>query len=317
MRVAALVHFYVPFRNAGSETMLHTLLRSLSGIGHEVQAFATDIPEAPYLYDYDGVRVNSTNWFLAQQEITRFGPDVIVTHHQNTVNAIRLARTIGAKSVFLMHNDFSQNRKYLACKPDLTVFNTEWIRDVTEYRGESIVIHPPVFAHEHRTLPGDRVTLVNLNESKGGKILYRLAELMPDVGFLGVLGGHGEQIVRTDLPNVEIVEHTDRMIEQVWSRTKVLLMPSIYESYGMAGVEAIASGIPVIAHPTPGLRESLGPAGVFVHREDLQALSGQIRRLLDPSEWQVASAAALARSKELDPSDELKTWVTRLEELTR
>lgn len=295
--------------------MLHTLLRALSDAGHEVVVFATDIPEAPYLYDYDGVRVNSTNWFLARQEVTRYQPDVIVTHHQNSVAGIRLAKRLQVPSVFLMHNDFDANRKYIRQGPDLVVFNTDWIRQATRYDGTSMVIHPPVFAEEHATTPGDRVTLVNLNDSKGGAIFYRLAESMPDVAFLGVVGGHGQQIIRRDLPNVEIVDHNDQMPDLVWSRTKILLMPSTYESYGMAGVEAMASGIPVIAAPTPGLRESLSYAGVFVPREDESRLRSEIRRLLDPPQWDAASRLALKRSQELDPTVELNQWVTRIEEL--
>ncbi|MFI1769152.1 glycosyltransferase family 4 protein [Streptomyces sp. NPDC020800] len=61
------------------------------------------------------------------------------------------------------------------------------------------------------------------------------------------------------------------MREHVYSRSRVMLMPSLYESWGRVAVEAFASGIPVIAHPTPGLVESLGEAGIFAYRDDLNA----------------------------------------------
>ncbi|WP_262928542.1 glycosyltransferase family 4 protein [Streptomyces sp. CBMA152] len=51
------------------------------------------------------------------------------------------------------------------------------------------------------------------------------------------------------------------MREHVYSRSRVILMPSLYESWGRVAVEAFASGIPVIAHTTPGLVESMGEAG--------------------------------------------------------
>lgn len=294
--------------------MLHTLMGSLQDAGHEAHIFVTDCPEAPHQYRYEGISVTSANAWTARQYLNQYNPDVLITHHQNAPRAVRHGRKTGTPTVFLVHNDFEANRAILALSPDLVVFNTDWIREAIGYTGESVVVHPPVFPEEHATVPGECVTLVNLSDNKGARVFYALAERMPDTKFLGVEGGHGPQIFR-DLPNVEIIQHTDRMRDLVWSRTRTLLMPSIYESYGMAGVEALASGIPVLAHPTPGLRESLGDAGIFLDRDDIDAWENELRRLADPRAWRDASANALSRSQQLDPTVELDRWVSHIEGL--
>ncbi|MBQ1163612.1 glycosyltransferase, partial [Streptomyces sp. A73] len=80
----------------------------------------------------------------------------------------------------------------------------------------------------------------------------------------------------------------EEMAERVYGRTRVLLMPRSYESWGRAGCEALASGIPVEAHPTPGLCESLGEAGVYVDRNDLDGYEAVLRKLLeDPAEYRL------------------------------
>lgn len=296
--------------------MLHTMCKRLIEAGHEVIVFATVLPEAPPFFEYEGVPVYTTNVVYARQMIKGWEPDVIVSHHDNTQRAARISQQIGKPFVFLMHNDFDFNIPLLSLDPDLVVFNTDWIKAKYGHLvTNSIVVHPPVWADEHSTAPGDMITLVNLNENKGCRVFYEMAERFPGEKFLGVVGGHGDQIIRRDLPNVKIQEQTSNMKEDVWARTKILLMPSIYESYGMAGVEALASGIPVIAHPTPGLRESQGPFGLFVDREDLNGYENAILRLSDPKEWHTARVLAKKRSQELDPAPELDRWVEAIERL--
>lgn len=317
MRVVALVHFAVPFRMAGSETMLHTLLKALDGAGHDVTVVTTHTPQAPSQWRWDDIQGRSCRAPVAAAATVRsLRPDVVITQHHNTALALDVAKAIRAKSVFLMHNDFDLNRSLLAKRPDLVVFNTEWIRG--RYGAQvdrSVVVHPPVRPEDHATTPGDLVTLVNLNADKGAPVVYELARRMPDVQFLGVTGAHGKQI-KISRPNVVLQPQTTDMRRDVWSRTRVLLMPSIYESYGMAGVEAMASGIPVVATPTPGLRESLGDAGVFVPRADVDGWERALRRLLDdPFAWREASERALKRSAELDPAPELAAWVRAVEEV--
>lgn len=317
MKIAVFVHFYVPYRCAGSETMLHTMCKALKDKGHDVRVVATVLPDAPTFYEYEGIPVDVTNVVYGKQMIEAWSPDVIISHHDNTDRAARISMRKGIPFVFLMHNDFPQTQLKLDYSPDLVVFNTNWMAEKFGFKSHNhIVVHPPIIAEQHRTVPGECVTLVNLSENKGAKVFYELASRMPDIQFLGVEGGHGPQIIRNDLPNVTIQKQTDNMKRDVWSKTKILLMPSIYESYGMAGVEALASGIPVLAHPTEGLIESQGAFGYFINRDDVDRYEQAIRSMFSsPKVYKAQSTMANKRSNELDPALELARWVEKVEEL--
>ncbi|MFC7330830.1 glycosyltransferase family 4 protein [Marinactinospora rubrisoli] len=325
MRVVALVHYYVPWYMAGSEVMLHAMLRALADAGHHVEVVVTSHERGPDEYRHEGIRVQCAGERGSVVELLdQLAPDVLVSHHQEAPHAAHYARTRRGRSprvALVFHNTFPG--ALAVCRrwrPDLAVFNTDWVADYYRRRRavmpgtQTLVVHPPVDADRHRTRPGDRVTLVNLNRDKGGEIFCALAERMPDIHFMGVIGGHGEQIVR-DLPNVRIQPHTPDPRRDIWARTKVLLMPSVYESYGLVSIEAAVSGIPTIAAPTPGLKEALGEAGTWVRRTDLSGWEREIRRLLEPGEWRLASKKAKARSAELDPGEELAEWVRMVESL--
>lgn len=326
LRVVARLHGYPPDKNAGAEWMTHSMLRALVQRGHEVRVHLFRRSSFWGRYELQGVQVWPSP--VASRSPGALGAlaDVVISHLEGVPYAKHAARLGEIPAVSICHNTHDQTFEE-AAGVDLAIYNSQWMREyaekwyVSEEHGHhpsprrTLVVRPPVFADDYRTTPGDRVTLVNLNENKGGAIFWELAARMPDVRFLGVRGSYGDQVVRSGLPNVETLAHIpgQAMRERVYARTRVLLALSEYESWGRVAAEAVASGIPVIAHPTPGLQECLGGAGVFVDRGDLDGIERQIRRLLRPRSWAAASQAAAARSTELDPSAELAAWCEAVE----
>ncbi|MFF1792658.1 glycosyltransferase family 4 protein [Kitasatospora sp. NPDC058263] len=324
LRVVARVHGYPPDHNAGAEWMLHTMLRALADRGHQVSVHLFRYGAGlPGRYDLDGVAVHplQSSYF---PEAGR-GADVLISHLEGVPALAGYGQAWQVPAVAVVHNTHAPSFEGAAAC-DLAVYNARWTRaEAEDYYGRhrltapaEVVVRPPVLAADYATTPGDRVTLVNLYEGKGGALFWELAERMPDVRFLGVRGAYGEQVMPGRIPsNVEVLPQIpgSQMRDLVYARSRIVLMPSSYESWGRVGVEAMASGIPVIAHPTPGLVESLGTAGMFADRDDPAAWEAELRQLLDPKGWAAASKQALARSAELDPTAELAAWCEAVEEL--
>jgi len=93
---------------------------------------------------------------------------------------------------------------------------------------------------------GDCITLINANENKGVHQFLELAKRMPNRKFLGVRPYYGN--MNTPLPlggNIEWVPFSDD-VRTILRRTRILLVPSYYESFGRVAVEAMVNGIPVL-----------------------------------------------------------------------
>lgn len=230
--------------------------------------------------------------------------DLALTHLDVTPMAMAWAR-YGRPLVHLVHN----HRQLLHHRvPDdgknVAVWNSEWLGPAAGgWSGPQIVCRPPTRPELHEAQHAEKpwaegtktATLVNLLGQKGGSLFWRLAERMPDWQFIGVEGAYGYQEIPDPLPmNGELVYQTDDL-RPVWARTSVALVPSWYESWGLAAVEALCSGIPVIAHPTPGLQESMGSAATFVDRDDEDAWVSALRSFEDP--WTYARRSDDARAR--------------------
>lgn len=320
MRVLAMYHAYPPAHGAGAEWDAHTLLRTLAEAGHHVDVQLSTDQKVTADYELDGVHVHA---YRDKHDPFRWleDADVIVTHLENTPRATILGHQSRIPVVHRLHNTFDATKRWLQA-PGVTlgVANSEWMAQ--EHRKESkapvIVVRPYVRTDDYVTKPGRKVTLVNLFENKGGPQFWRIAEAMPDVQFLAVRGGYGEQVIPDTIPeNVTVIDNTANMRDDVYAETKILLMPSDYESWGRVGVEAMASGIPVVAHPTPGLTESLGDAGTFVHRDDTAGWVKAIRSLRSPKNLSAASKAAKARVAQLNTHRDLDTWVAAIENVVK
>lgn len=293
--------------------MLHELLKQMAADGHSVWVGASEAPDAPDTV-IDGVNV--VRGFRARR-LLHDDWDRVVTHLKESRRVSAWSFSRGIHMTQLVHSDHQWIKQDISAGSDLVVFNTDWVREKlgTHHRGEAVVLHPPVYPEQFRTERGEYVTLVNLIPEKGSNMFYRLANQFPNVKFMGVLGGYEQD--RQDLRevrNVTFQEHTANMRDDVYAKTKILLVPSSYESYGMVGLEAAASGIPVMASDTPGLRESLGDAGIFNDVRDAKKWQTRLRYLLqDQNTYDKASEAARKRADQLDTVGEIRKTIDAIE----
>ncbi len=82
----------------------------------------------------------------------------------------------------------------------------------------------------------------------------------------------------------------------------LLLLPSGSESFGLAALEAMACGVPVVASRVGGLPEVVedGKGGALVPVGDVDTMAARAVELLEPDRWRRARAAALERAKAFD-----------------
>ena len=78
------------------------------------------------------------------------------------------------------------------------------------------------------------------------------------------------------------------------------VFPSQLETFGIAPLEALAAGLPVVASDLPALRESLGDAALLLPVEDEAAWVATLIRLLrDPAERLHWAGRGPARARQL------------------
>jgi len=92
-------------------------------------------------------------------------------------------------------------------------------------------------------------------------------------------------------------------VEQILPAADVFLMPSETESFGLAALEAMACGLPVVVSNAGGLPELVcdGQCGLFAEIGDTDTLAAHVLSLLqNPARHQQFSDAAYERAREFD-----------------
>lgn len=324
MKILADIHGYPPVHNSGAEWMAHHIFRHLVEYGHEVTIllnFNSYLGKVKGPYEFEGIKVVSD----AERDRYYSESDIIFTHLDKTGKAYNTARKHGKVLYHIVHNNYDNVViERMNGIPQYAIYNSRWVQEdrkaIQTAIRDSIVVHPPVYAKDYQIEHiNNYITLININHNKGGKFLIELAKQMPDKKFMGVFGSYGHQAFDFKVKNIHYVENRPD-IKYVYKRTRILLMPSVYESYGRTALEACASGIPVICNDTPGLKESLGNAGIFVHRgkevnpSDVKAWANKIRELDNEKEYNKWSRRALRRSEEMNPEKELNKLLNFIEQ---
>lgn len=297
----------------GAELMAAELFESLVHAGHSVHVYADLAIET---YERNGVYVQPRSAFSKVKRTA----DIVYSHPDLGTIGFIAAGLHRIPYVGAVHNIGSLNTWHLKHhKPDLVVWNSESTR--AHHKGEGgLIVRPPLYPKQHATNPGESVTLINLIDDKGAGLFIKLARAMPAHSFFGIAGGYGYQRKEdAALAGAEVWDSVPHIsMRNVWSKTKLLLVPSKEEAWGRVAAEALCSGIPVLAAPTPGLKECLGEAGIFLDRDDPRAWREAIELLMtDPKAYALQSKKAKARANQLakQTKKDLEAFVVALEQL--
>jgi len=261
--------------------------------------------------DYDIIHTHNTACQLfvpIAKSLTRNKAKLVTTEH-NTTNHRRT-------KWWLKPLDKWMYRKYAAivCISDLTRHNleqylgTDWPMH-TIYNG----VDTKRFARPVKDISGQQDFVVTMvaafRPQKDQDTLIRaFTHLEPNFRLQLVGGGQrGEELkalcselglkdrvqflgVRMDVP--DIMEQSD-----------VIVLSSHWEGFGLAAVEGMASGRPMVATDGDGLRDIVGGAGVLFQPGDDQELASAIKRLCEtPDYYRQVALACQERAQHYDIS---------------
>ena len=147
------------------------------------------------------------------------------------------------------------------------------------------------------------VGYINRNERikvKGIDYFIKIAKFFPEYTFtvMGVEGHIKKELEKIKPDNVKILEPVGQdKLKSIYSSAKVYCQLSVYESFGIAVVEAMQCGcIPVVTN-RGALPEVVGDAGVIVDYGDIEKIKEGIKKALCLAEKEEKSEKAIERAR--------------------
>lgn len=129
-----------------------------------------------------------------------------------------------------------------------------------------------------------------------GSQRYRAEQLVEQLGLRNRVHFLGE---RQDIP--ELLKSVDVYVHSVW-----------WEGFGLAVLEAMASGLPVVASDVAGLRNVIGDAGLLACTGDVDSLGAQLQAILSSKNLRETLAAKSAERARLFSIDATALQYARL-----
>ena len=217
--------------------------------------------------------------------------------------------------------------------PDFVISCSEWSNRFIDYRERtpSFVLHPPLPKSPINKEKLERVdiTMINPMYHKGRSYM---ADIINDYNnkwtyrvLLGGYGGDKEEFLSMIADSwavrdgrVDIVQYVERM-EDVWDATKLFVFPSRFEGYGMAAVEPMMHGTPVIVQDYPSIREAVGDAAIIMpYGQDSREWLETIEELFfDDEEYREFKEKGYKRIQQLEDreDEQMKQFITFMENI--
>ena len=277
-----VMHVLNTGKYSGAENVAITIINSLKGY-IDATYVSPEGPIKDFLDENDITYypVKKITITEVKKAIQQIQPDLIHAHDFTagiicaaTGTKVPIVNHIHNNSPWIKHynlNSFIYAASCLRYKKILTVSNSV----IDEYvfgryfKNKTEVIGNPVDINKIRTLAGnvlekkyDIAFLGRLSSQKNPKkfidIIANLKRKLPDVKVIMIGDGEQKSEVVTHIENANLQNNIKMVGFQknpyaCLNQAKILLMPSLWEGFGLAAVEALALGIPVVCSNVGGL----------------------------------------------------------------
>ncbi|MFS8159600.1 MAG: glycosyltransferase [Candidatus Roizmanbacteria bacterium] len=266
------------------------------------------------LSGYDVV-LSSSGWFMSKGVITKpHTRHISYIHHPPSYlyfyqTAIEWQKYWLVKVYAHFINHFLRMWDFTASqRPDVLVSNSQETQGRIRkfYRRDAQVIYPPVEISSKEPEYTDKkdyyITLSRIAFKKHIDVLIKAAnEKKFNLKIIGT--GRDEGVLKALAgPTVEFMGHvSDQKRDELLSGAKAFLNASVEEEFGIAPVEAMGYGVPVIAFSSGGLKETVinGKNGYLYEELSAQSLNEAIEKLekLTKEEYKVMCMKARKESE--------------------
>jgi glycosyltransferase involved in cell wall biosynthesis len=252
-----------------------------------------------------------------------FQPDILVVSSVERWawrNIHRQCREWGVPMVLYIRETDSLAHLAGGSVPDAVVANAESLAASVRSQGLPCAFVPSVIDVDvTRTGTTRRVALaINPIESRGGDIVWQVAHRLPAIPFVvqeswplkGAQLASVEERVRA-LPNVEF-RRTRPAGPDLYADCRVLLVPYRVDNRPRVIAEAQANGIPAIVADVPALVEAVGPGGLSVPLNSIDAWVDSLARLWDDEQLYLSladAAAAHSTRPDIDPRQVVQRFI--------
>ena len=318
MKIVDVNPFFHPFQG-GIEMRMRDTNRILASRGHDVTVVTGRLPGTEEEEKLDGYRIirlksRFINIYNPPYISSKNVLETVESLNADIVNynyrwAPSYNKDMGAykgKKVFTDHNTWGEGVGIQArfsefndgrFKKHMETFDniicvSNYLRDDLIRRGfpaEKVSMIPNCLNQLPDTSTEEGDFILSLGRLVRAKGLDYLIEAMKDVDCKLVLCGKGPD---TDRLKKLIRKHDveDRVEMRGWvsddeksilmSSCKLFVMPSLFEAMGIAALETISYGRPIVCTGVNGLPETVGPGGVTIPPKDPKAIADTVNSLL-------------------------------------
>ena len=319
MKIVDVNPFFYPFYG-GIEHRMHLIAKELASRGHDVIIVTGQLPgteaEETSVDGYRIIRLSSkfinvynppyiTSKGLLEK-LNEIDADIVNFNYRWAPSYTKDMRKYRGKKVFTYHNMWGEG---IGIQHTMSEFNDNRFRKTLDTFDHIIAVSDYVRDDLiRRGVPSDDITTAcpclerypELSDEEGDYILSLgrlvrtkgldyLVEAMKDIDAKLIICGKGPDAKRL-AKKIEKYGLSDRIEmkgwvseeekEQLMSRCKLFVMPSLFESYGLAALEIMSYGRPIVCTDVNGLPDTVKDAGTYVKPKDTKGIADAVNSLL-------------------------------------